>query len=57
MCPPAGASSFAPVTFFNSRSVTTNLAPMPKRGTIAGSGPLSVGFASGSASWSLAPGD
>ena len=54
-CPPGGSSAFTPVTFFNSRSVTINLAPMPKRGAIVGSGALDVPFATGSASWSLTP--
>lgn len=56
VCPPAGGSAFTPITFFNSRSVTTNLAPMPKNGAIVGSGALDVPFATGTASWSLTAG-
>jgi hypothetical protein len=48
-------SWFTPAIFFNSTTVTTNLAPMPARGVIAGSGPILFPVGSGSASWSLTP--
>lgn len=55
VCPPAPASSFTPVTFLNSRMVTTALAPMNARGAISGGGPFSTPIGTGSASWSLTP--
>ena len=55
VCPPAPASSFTPITFLNSRTVTTALAPMNARGAISGGGPFSTPISSGSASWSLTP--
>lgn len=55
VCPPAPASSFTPVTFLNSRSVTTSLAPMQARGAIVGGGSLSLPVVTGNASWSLTP--
>jgi len=41
-CPPAGSAPFTPIKFFNGRSVTGGLAPMPPAGLVVGGGPLGL---------------